>query len=67
MVLSDLITEACTKDSLGAKLSRNLSLPAPRPKPEPKLVVRTGELMLDAAIDRYLENVATRSSKTSSG
>lgn len=65
--LSDLITEVCTKDSLGAKLSRNLNLPVPRPRPEPKPVVKTGELMLDAAIDRYLENIATKSSKTSHG
>jgi hypothetical protein len=65
--LGDLIIEECEKDSLGAKISRNLALPAPRPKPEPQTVIKPGELMLDAAIDKYLENVATKSSKTSSG
>lgn len=35
--------------------------------PKPKPVVAAGGLLLDAAIDRYLENVATKSAKTSSG
>ena len=39
----------------------------PTPVPQPKPQTQSGELMLDAAMDRYLENVATRSSKTSSG
>jgi hypothetical protein len=43
------------------------SKPAPTPAPQPKPQTQSGELMLDAAIDRYLENVATKSSKTSSG
>jgi integrase len=47
--------------------------PAPRPAPTPKPVTQTpmapssGTLMLDAAIDRYKENVALKSSKTSNG
>jgi len=52
--LSDLITEKCEETSIGAKISRNLALPAPRPKPEPKPVAQPGELMLDAAIDKYV-------------
>ena len=63
--LSDLITESRREDSLGAKISRNLALPAPRPKPQP--IIQNDGLMLDAAMDKYLENVATKSSKTSSG
>jgi integrase len=65
--LGNLITEECEKDSLGAKISRNLTLSEPSPKPEPKPLAQPRELMLDAAIDKYLENVATKSSKTSSG
>jgi integrase/recombinase XerD len=65
--LSDLITEKCEETSAGAKISENLALPASRPKLEPKPAARTGELMLDAAMDKYLENVATKSSKTSRG
>jgi hypothetical protein len=47
--------------------------PAPRPVPVTKAVTPApvdappGTLMLDAAIDRYLENVALKSSKTSHG
>ena len=47
--------------------------PAPRPAPTPKPVTPAptdaspGTLMLDAAIDRYQENVALKSSKTSNG
>lgn len=47
--------------------------PAPRPAPTPKPVPQAsapaspGTLMLDAAIDRYQENVALKSSKTSNG
>ena len=63
--LSDLITESCKDNSLAAKIGKNLNVPAPRPKPEPKPVA--DGLMLDAAIDRYLQNVETKSSKTSSG
>jgi integrase/recombinase XerD len=58
------------------KLERELDLlkgtvppaPAPRPTPKPKPtpVVNAGDLMLDAAIDRYLANVALRSGKTQS-
>lgn len=66
--LSELITESCQEESLSTKISKSLALPAPRPKPEPKPAAgMPGELMLDAAIDKYLENVATKSSKTSSG
>lgn len=65
--LSDLITESCQANSLGEKISKNLALPAPRPRPEPKPIAKTGELMLDAAMDKYLENVSTKSSKTSRG
>jgi hypothetical protein len=64
--LSELITDSCQENSLAAKISRNLNIPAPRPKPEPKPDV-TGEFMLDAAIDKYPQNVATKSSKTSGG
>src|SRR5258708_1667180 len=64
--LGDLITEECTKNSLGTRIVRALNIPAPRPKPEPKPVV-PGGLMLDAAIDKYIENVASKSSKTSGG
>jgi hypothetical protein len=46
--LSELITESCQEESLGAKISRNLALPTPRPKPQP--VVQNDGLMLDAAI-----------------
>lgn len=63
--LSELITESCQEESLGAKISRNLALPTPRSKPQP--IAQINGLMLDAAIDKYLENVATKSSKTSSG
>jgi site-specific recombinase XerD len=62
------------------KLTREIELlrgtvdvPAPRPAPAPKPVAQipttpsSGTLMLDAAIDRYLENVALKSSKTSNG
>ena len=63
--LSELITEDCRVNPL-VKFPKS-TFPAPRPKPEPKPVVKPGELMLDAAIDKYLENVATKSSKTSSG
>src|SRR5579864_3772520 len=65
--LSELITASCKEESLGAKISKNLALPKPHPKPEPKPVAKQGELYLDAAIDKYLENVATKSSKTSRG
>ena len=65
--LGDLITEKCAEASIGSKISKNLALPTPRPKPVPKPTVQTGELMLDAALDKYLENVATKSSKTSNG
>lgn len=41
--------------------------PRPRPMPQPKLPTQSAELMSDAAMDRYPENVAKRSSKTSSG
>jgi hypothetical protein len=45
--------------------------PAPVPKPVPAPPVRhalpTGDLVLDVAIDRYIENVQTKSSKTSGG
>jgi integrase/recombinase XerD len=63
--LGDLIAEKCEETSIGTKISTNLALPAPRPRPEPKPIAKTGELMLDAAMDKYLENVATKSSKTS--
>lgn len=49
------------------------AVPAPRPTPKPKPVTEApapaspGVLMLDAAIDRYQENVALKSSKTSNG
>src|ERR1700731_2957249 len=54
-------------------LRGKVAAPAPRPAPTPKPVAQTptapssGTLMLDAAIDRYLENVALKSSKTSNG
>lgn len=43
--------------------------PAPKhaPAPKPQLSKIDSALMLDAAIDRYLANVATKSSKTSQG
>src|SRR5262249_52019455 len=37
------------------------------PVPQPKAQTQSSEFMLDVAIDRYLENVATKSSKTSAG
>ena len=65
--LTELITESCKrKPDVGTVISRNLNLPAPRPKPA-KPVQPTGELMLDAAIDKYVENVQTKSAKTSGG
>jgi integrase len=48
-------------------LKKPASKSAPTPVPQPKPQIQSGELMLDAAIDRYLENVATKSSKTSTG
>lgn len=42
-------------------------IPAPAPAPQTKQQAQSNELMLDAAIDRYLENVATKCSKTSTG
>jgi integrase/recombinase XerD len=65
--LTELITESCKqKPDVGTKISRTLDVHAPRPKPT-KPVQPSGELMLDAAIDKYVENVQTKSSKTSSG
>jgi integrase/recombinase XerD len=68
------------KKAFEHKLTREIQLlrgtvavPAPRPAPTPKPVAQTptapssGTLMLDAAIDRYKENVALKSSKTSNG
>ncbi len=64
----ELITESCKREpDVGTVISRKLNLPAPRPKPEPKPVLKPGELMLDAAIDKYIENVASKSPKTSGG
>jgi hypothetical protein len=39
--------------------------PAPRPRPVPqsKPQTQSGKLVLDAAIDRYLEKVATKPAK----
>lgn len=54
-------------------LRGTVAVPAPRPAPTPKPVAQApteaspGTLMLDSAIDRYLENVALKSSKTSNG
>jgi hypothetical protein len=63
--LTELITDSCKqKPDVGTVISRNLDLPAPRPA---KPVQSTGQLMLDAAIDKYIENVQTKSSKTSRG
>jgi integrase/recombinase XerD len=65
--LTELITESCKqKPDVGTVISRNLNLPAPHPRPL-KPIQSTGELMLDAAIDKYIENVQTKSSKTSGG
>ena len=63
--LTELITESCKqKPDVGTVISLNLDLPAPRPA---KPVQPTGQLMLDAAIDKYIENVQTKSAKTSGG
>src|SRR5580692_45467 len=63
--LTELITESCNqKPDVGTVISRNLDLPAPRPA---KPVQPTGQLMLDAAIDKYIQNVQTKSAKTSGG
>ena len=63
--LTELITDSCKqKPDVGTVISRNLDLPAPRPA---KPVQPTGQLMLDTAIDKYIENVQTKSSKTSGG
>jgi len=51
-------------DPLKKKLA---STPAPNPAPQPKQQAQSNELTLDAAIDRYLENVAKKSSKTTKG
>jgi hypothetical protein len=64
----ELITEECSdKPTLSQHIQKTFNVQPSRPKPEPKPVAKPGELMLDAAIDKYLENVATKSSKTSSG
>ena len=65
--LGDLITEKCEETSIGAKISKILALPAARPKSEPKPMAKPGEPMLDVAMDKYLENVATKSPRTSKG
>jgi hypothetical protein len=66
-MMTELITESCKqKPDVGTVISRTLNLPAPRPKPA-KPVQPSGELMLDAAIDKYVENVQTKSAKTSGG
>jgi len=63
--LTELITDSCKqKPDVGTVISRNLDLPASRPA---KPVQPTGQLMLDRAIDKYIENVQTKSSKTSGG
>ena len=65
--LTELITESCKqKPDIGTVISRNLNLPAPQPRPL-KPIQPSGELMLDAAIDKYIENIEHKSSKTSSG
>ena len=51
-------------DPLKKKLA---STPAPTPAPQPKQQAQSNELTLDAAIDRYLDNVAKKSSKTTKG
>jgi len=48
-------------------LKKLASTPAPTPAPQPKTETRSNDLTLDAAIDRYLENVAKKSSKTTKG
>lgn len=65
--LGDLITEECEKTSLSTLVQKTFKISKPRPKPEPKLVIKPGELMLDVAIDKYVQNVQTKSSKTSTG
>ena len=64
--LTELITDSCKqKPDIGTVISRNLNLPAPRPQPV-KHVQPTG-LTLDVAIDKYVENIEHKSSKTSHG
>ncbi len=71
---SETVTQAkeaaCFKQiELGRIKRGELKPPAPKPAPAPKPVEQTsaskpGELMLDAAMDRYLANMAIRSGKT---
>ncbi|MGH7867809.1 MAG: tyrosine-type recombinase/integrase [Candidatus Dormibacteraceae bacterium] len=64
--MTELITETCQeKPHIGKVISRNLNLPAPRPRPAPQASVEG--LKLDFAIDKYVQNVQTKSSKTSTG
>ena len=51
--LTELITDSCKqKPDVGTVISRNLDCPAPRPA---KPVQPTGQLMLDTAIDKYID------------
>lgn len=66
--LSELITESCKEQPTWSdKLRESFKLPTPRPKPEPKPALSADDFMLDKAMDKYLENVETKSSKTSQG
>ena len=54
-------------DAIDPLKNKPASKAAPTPVPRPKPQTQSNELTLDAAMDRYLENVATKSSKTSTG
>jgi integrase len=54
-------------DAINPLKKKPASTPAPTPALQPKQHAQSNELMLDAAMDRYLENVAKKSSKTSTG
>ena len=63
--LYELMAEDCQKPNpIADAIRREIGTPRPA---IPKPVVPTGEFMLDQAIDRYLENVESKSSKTSNG
>jgi integrase/recombinase XerD len=68
--LEEANVAACYKKIELSKAKRNPQ--PPKPKPAPKVIaqptaIKPGVMMLDAAIDKYLENVSVRSGKTQTG